>query len=87
MPGVTYQQILTKMKKELDQALAHADQKDKVLKYVRSIKVMTELITDSEEDRDNVNPKYPSVADVTENLDDDYEVEHDKANGDSIFDF
>lgn len=87
MPGITYQQILKRMKQELDHALAHADQRATVRKHVNSIKVMAELITDDESNQEKVTPKYPSVADVMDEHNDDYDIDHEEANGDSIFDF
>lgn len=93
--GVSKQTILHKIKKELDQAVKHETNDQKVQKHLSHIKLLCELMIEENEqdtmpDKHAVYSNQEKVFIKNDHLlkeDKHSTVDHDGANGPSIFDF
>lgn len=87
--SVSYEKILTKMMEELRQATIKQDQTGKMKEHIRSIKLLSELILEEQQEgssqtviHNDSKKVIPSVSTNQESA-----SKHEEANGNSIFDF
>ncbi len=99
--SVSYDQILQKMMKEIQEANLQQEQPDKVKEHVRAVKLLGDLILDD----DSVTPKMMQSSVVTNQSSfastsqpqgaetptpapkPKQEIDHEEANGESLLDF
>lgn len=101
--AVTNETIIQKMMQELNKAKAVSHQKEHMTKHIEHVKLLCELLLEEKEDRVNKTmpmttktritaAEMKAMMGSTENerttsTSNDNSIDHDGANGDSIFDF